>query len=252
MDDTSAPCRSVPVVVNEWDSCPAIHVSRSYGVQIGKVREMGEVGGAGWREVVGGNGVEAGGVSGQVYGRIDMLRVMGARIDGMLITSLDVDTSAGAVHVALSGHGPTLLRSDISITNNEIYGVETPIILDSGAIGVTVTNNLIHSFGSAAIRCGAGNRAQCNYVFGTESCYWVGEHAMGVRVRGGACVRTPLGVVMDNGKRNDIRWLIMRASSNTPVTLSCTQPKVFNCGSPIGRYWEGMRRSYYRTPAFTA
>eukprot|EP00475_Leptophrys_vorax_P016951 TRINITY_DN23467_c0_g2_i2.p1 TRINITY_DN23467_c0_g2~~TRINITY_DN23467_c0_g2_i2.p1 ORF type:complete len:471 (+),score=-1.24 TRINITY_DN23467_c0_g2_i2:23-1414(+) len=124
---TSAPCENI--FETRKNVCPAIHVYQSYGVTIAK---------------------------GTVFGRIDIVRAMQSRIDGMRVTATsDFDSSNGAIRVQLSGHGPRLLRSNIVISNNEVYGVHTPIVLYNGAVGVTVTNNYVHDFVFTGIRCGA-------------------------------------------------------------------------------------------------
>ena len=44
-------------------------------------------------------------------------------IDSMKLSSIfSFERGVGAVRVLVSGNGPTILRSGISISNNEIYG----------------------------------------------------------------------------------------------------------------------------------
>ncbi|GJP45545.1 hypothetical protein CLOM_g4927 [Closterium sp. NIES-68] len=95
-------------------------------------------------------------VKGTLFGRIDVFRSVVSRIDSMKVTGVsDFDVTNGAIRVAFCGYGPTLEPSYIAITNNEVYGVHTPIVLYRGAVGVTVRNNYIHDFLFAGIRCGA-------------------------------------------------------------------------------------------------
>ena len=48
---------------------------------------------------------------------------MHVSIDSMKLTNIaPIDAANGAVRVLTSGYGPTVLRSGISISNNEIYG----------------------------------------------------------------------------------------------------------------------------------
>ncbi|CAI5522744.1 unnamed protein product [Closterium sp. Naga37s-1] len=140
---TSSPqCVGVPengVGVN----CPTIHVYRSYGIQIAK---------------------------GTVFGRIDLFRSMSSRVDSMRVTGVPVfNKSPGVIRVAMSGHGPTLEKSYIAVTNNEVYGVDTPIVLYQGAIGVIVRNNYVHDFIFAGIRCGADVHYAADCVLATIS-----------------------------------------------------------------------------------
>ncbi|GJP41981.1 hypothetical protein CLOM_g1583 [Closterium sp. NIES-68] len=140
---TSSPeCVGIPengIGVN----CPTIHVYRSYGIQIAK---------------------------GTVFGRIDLFRSMSSRVDSMRVTGVPVfNKSPGVIRVAMSGHGPTLQKSYIAITNNEVYGVDTPIVLYQGAIGVIVRNNYVHDFIFAGIRCGADVHYAADCVLSTIS-----------------------------------------------------------------------------------
>ncbi|CAI5461049.1 unnamed protein product [Closterium sp. Yama58-4] len=77
--------------------------------------------------------------------------------------------SPGVIRVAMSGYGPTLEKSYIAITNNEVYGVDTPIVLYQGAIGVIVRNNYVHDFIFAGIRCGADVHYAADCVLATIS-----------------------------------------------------------------------------------
>ncbi|CAI5509894.1 unnamed protein product, partial [Closterium sp. Naga37s-1] len=96
------------------------------------------------------------GMSGEVFGRIDVFRSMQARVDGMSVTATyRFVNSPGAIRIGESGYGPELVRSNIVISNNEAYGVDTPIVMHWGAVGVAVINNFVHDFGFAGIRCGA-------------------------------------------------------------------------------------------------
>ncbi|GJP83187.1 hypothetical protein CLOP_g13375 [Closterium sp. NIES-67] len=128
VSESSPECTNVPEL-GAGVTCPAISIYKSYGVQIGK---------------------------GSIFGRVDVLRSMGVRLDSLKVTGVaSFDKSPGVIRVALSGYGPTLLRSNIVISNNEVYGVNTPIVLHRGAVGVTVANNYVHDYIFAGIRCGA-------------------------------------------------------------------------------------------------
>ncbi|CAI7790360.1 unnamed protein product [Closterium sp. NIES-53] len=124
----SPECTNVPEL-GTGVTCPAVSVYKSYGVQIGM---------------------------GTVYGRVDVLRSMVVRIDSLKVTGVATfDKSPGAIRVAMSGYGPDLLRAQIVLSSNEVFGVDTPIVLHRGAVGITVTNNFVHNFIFAGIRCGA-------------------------------------------------------------------------------------------------
>ncbi|CAI6008059.1 unnamed protein product [Closterium sp. NIES-65] len=126
--ERSPECTTVPEL-GKGVTCPAISIHRAYGVQIGK---------------------------GNIFGRVDVLRSMGVRLDSLKVTGVaSFDKSPGVIRVALCGYGPSLLQANIVISNNEVYGVNTPIVLHRGAVGVTVTNNYIHDYIFAGIRCGA-------------------------------------------------------------------------------------------------
>ncbi|GJP72359.1 hypothetical protein CLOP_g3101 [Closterium sp. NIES-67] len=119
------------------NTCPTIHIWRSHNIQVAK---------------------------GNVWGRIDVFRAMAARIDSMKVTGLTLFAkSPGVIRVAFSGYGPALLKSWVSLTNNEVYGVDQPIVLQNGAVGVIARNNYIHDFLFAGIRCGADvyNQGDC-------------------------------------------------------------------------------------------
>ncbi|CAI7783074.1 unnamed protein product [Closterium sp. NIES-54] len=126
--ESSPECTTVPEL-GKAVTCPAISIHRSYGVQIGK---------------------------GNIFGRVDVLRSMSVRLDSLTVTGVaSFNRSPGVIRVALSGYGPGLLKSNIVISNNEVYGVNTPILLHKGAVGVTVTNNYVHDYIFAGIKCGA-------------------------------------------------------------------------------------------------
>ncbi|CAI5519229.1 unnamed protein product, partial [Closterium sp. Naga37s-1] len=123
--ESSPECTTVPEL-GKGVTCPAISIHRSYGVQIGK---------------------------GNIFGRVDVLRSMEVRLDSLTVTGVaSFNKSPGVIRVALSGYGPGLLKSNIVISNNEVYGVNTPIVMHKGAVGVTVRNNYVHSFIFAGIR----------------------------------------------------------------------------------------------------
>lgn len=110
-------------------NCAALHVHQSFGVQLAR---------------------------GKVYGRIDLIRTMNSRVDSMTVTGTSgFESSPGVIRVFYSGYGPGLVRSNILISNNEVYGVHTPIVLYNGAVGVTVRNNYVHDYVFTGIRCGA-------------------------------------------------------------------------------------------------
>ncbi|CAI5509928.1 unnamed protein product [Closterium sp. Naga37s-1] len=126
---TSSPsCTTVPEVTSKAQ-CPTISIIRSYGIQVAK---------------------------GSVFGRIDLHRTMSSRVDSMRVTGIPIfNQSPGVIQVTYSGHGPTLGKSFIAITNNEVYGVHTPIVIHRGTIGAIVRNNYVHDFLFAGIRCGS-------------------------------------------------------------------------------------------------
>ncbi|CAI5964960.1 unnamed protein product, partial [Closterium sp. NIES-64] len=119
------------------NTCPTIHIWRSHNIQVAK---------------------------GSFWGRIDVFRAMSTRIDSMKGTGLTLFAkSPGVIRVAFSGYGPALLKAWVSLTNNELYGVDQPIVLQNGAVGVIARNNYIHDFLFAGIRCGADvyNQGDC-------------------------------------------------------------------------------------------
>ncbi|CAI5961857.1 unnamed protein product [Closterium sp. NIES-64] len=118
---------------------------------------------------------------GNIFGRVDVLRSMDMCLDSLSVTGVaSFIRSPGVIRVALCGYGPGLLKSNIVISNNEVYGVNTPVVLHRGAegiavtsiyihdhwvntpillhrraVGVTVRNNYVHDFIFAGIKCGA-------------------------------------------------------------------------------------------------
>ena len=49
--------------------------------------------------------------------------------------------------------------------------------------------------------CPAGNLDTCNYVEGTDTCYFLDNASSGVRIIGGVCLRTWRGVKTNTGKK---------------------------------------------------
>ncbi|CAI5510671.1 unnamed protein product, partial [Closterium sp. Naga37s-1] len=99
-------------------------------------------------------------MNGTVYGRVDVVRSMNVRVDSLEITAPSLPSVASPAHirVALSGIGPSLLKSNVLITNNEVYNARIGIVLHRGAVGVAVASNYVHGFTGAGIMCGAGPR----------------------------------------------------------------------------------------------
>ncbi|CAI5996141.1 unnamed protein product [Closterium sp. NIES-65] len=262
----SPQCPNVPEV-GTGVNCPAVHISRSYGVIFGKST---------------------------VFGRVDVHRSMNSRVDSIKVTGTPTFASShGVIRVAYSGHSTKLIKANIAISNNEAYGVDTPIVLYRGAVGVKVFRNYVHDFIFAGIRCGAdvhfsgdcmmtnvsnnlvvakgrntngdhdaagiyycthwfnpGNVAQCNYVFNGDHCYYLDYDTSDVRIRGGACINTYDGIKVNNGKRNVIKDVVMKGQIGAVGWCTCLTPTVNNCLKDPGLYWENMRKAYYDTPAF--
>ncbi|CAI5521478.1 unnamed protein product [Closterium sp. Naga37s-1] len=125
--DTAA-CQGIPYMGTDV-ICPAIHIYQAANVQVAR---------------------------GTVYGRIDVYWSVAVRVDGMKVTGLgDFKRGQGLIRVAFCGHGPTMQRSQVVISNNEVFGARFPIVLYFGAVGVTVSNNYVHDFIFAGIVCGA-------------------------------------------------------------------------------------------------
>ncbi|CAI6005613.1 unnamed protein product [Closterium sp. NIES-64] len=119
-------------------SCPAIFLFRVFAVQV---------------------------TQGMVHGRIDVMRAAYSRIDNMRVTVNPANWPA-AIRVSYSGHGPTLQRSNVWITNNELFSggegreqaqrARVGIMILWGGIGVNVMNNRLHDFTLAGIQMGHG------------------------------------------------------------------------------------------------
>ena len=61
-------------------------------------------------------------MQGKANGRVQVVRSMAVSIDSMDITSdLSFEISPGAVRVLISGSGPNLVRSGVSISNNRVH-----------------------------------------------------------------------------------------------------------------------------------
>ncbi|CAI5991600.1 unnamed protein product [Closterium sp. NIES-64] len=161
--------------------CPAIHIWRSYGVQVAKGEVFGRI------DVF--RSMQA---RGEVFGRIDVFRSMQARVDGMSVTATyRFVNSPGVIRIGESGYGPELVRANIVISNNEAYGEwwrvvcplsvastlccigesrygpelvrsnivisnneaygercgHTPVVMHWGAVGVAGVNNFVHDLG---------------------------------------------------------------------------------------------------------
>ncbi|GJP41963.1 hypothetical protein CLOM_g1574 [Closterium sp. NIES-68] len=262
----SPQCPNIPEV-GTGVNCPAVHISRSYGIIFGKST---------------------------VFGRVDVHRSMNSRVDSIKVTGTPTFASShGVIRVAYSGHSTKLIKANVVISNNEAYGVDTPIVLYRGAVGVKVYRNYVHDFIFAGIRCGAdvhfagdcmmtnvsnnlviakgrntngdhdaagiyycthwfnpGNVAQCNYVFNGDHCYYLDYDTSDVRIRGGACVNTYDGIKVNNGKRNVIKDVVMKGQIGAVGWCTCLTPTVNNCLKDPGLYWENMRKAYYDTPTF--
>ncbi|CAI5962789.1 unnamed protein product [Closterium sp. NIES-65] len=118
---------------------------------------------------------------GNIFGRVDVLRSMDVRLDSLSVTGVaSFIKSPRVIRVALCGYEPGLLKSNVVISNNEVYRVNTPVVLHRGAegiavtsiyihdhwvntpillhrraVGVTVRNNYVRDFIFAGIKCGA-------------------------------------------------------------------------------------------------
>ncbi|CAI5961863.1 unnamed protein product [Closterium sp. NIES-64] len=125
---------------------------------------------------------------GNIFGRVDVLHSMDVRLDSLSVTGVaSFIKSPGVIRVALCGYEPGLLKSNVVISNNEVYNegasghrvntpvvlhrgaegiavtsiyihdhwVNTPILLHRRAVGVTVRNNYVRDFIFAGIKCGA-------------------------------------------------------------------------------------------------
>ncbi|CAI7881601.1 unnamed protein product [Closterium sp. NIES-54] len=92
--DTAA-CQGIPYMGTDV-ICPAIHIYQAANVQVAR---------------------------GTVYGRIDVYWSVAVRVDGMKVTGLgDFKRGQGLIRVAFCGHGPTMQRSQVVISNNEVFG----------------------------------------------------------------------------------------------------------------------------------
>ena len=62
-------------------------------------------------------------LQGDMVGRIQLVRCMYSSVDSMRVTSkvFAFSTNPGSIRVTISGSGPPLLRSNISISNNNIF-----------------------------------------------------------------------------------------------------------------------------------
>ncbi|CAI5498823.1 unnamed protein product [Closterium sp. Naga37s-1] len=119
-------------------ACPAIFLFRVFAVQV---------------------------TQGTVFGRIDVMRAAYSRIDNMRVTVNPANWPA-AIRVSYSGHGPTLQRSNVWITNNELFSggegreqaqrARVGIMILWGGVGVNVMNNRLHDFTLAGIQMGHG------------------------------------------------------------------------------------------------
>ncbi|CAI5476683.1 unnamed protein product [Closterium sp. Yama58-4] len=96
-----------------------------------------------------------------------MYRSMKSRIDSMKVTGVwDFAKSNGVLRVGISGIGTKLVRSGIAVSNNEVFGADTPLVVYNGAVGVRVVQNFVHDYGFAGIRCGADVRNQGDCMLG--------------------------------------------------------------------------------------
>lgn len=56
-----------------------------------------------------------------MFGRVELARVMHSSVDSLTVTSIySFDRSPGAIRVLIAGHGPQMLRSGVSISNNNV------------------------------------------------------------------------------------------------------------------------------------
>ncbi|CAI5464568.1 unnamed protein product [Closterium sp. Yama58-4] len=193
--------------IGRGNTCPTIHIWRSHNVQVAK---------------------------GSFWGRIDVFRAMATRVDSMKGTGLTLFVkSPGVVRVAFSGYGPALLKSWVALTNNELYGVDQPIVLQNGAVGVIARNNYIHDFLFAGIRCGADVYNQ------------------------GDCMLTTLSnnLIVASGRNMSgdhdaagIYYCTHFFNPGMPGWCQCYTPTINNCAKKPGTYWEEMRINYYNSP----
>ncbi|CAI5524759.1 unnamed protein product [Closterium sp. Naga37s-1] len=137
---TSPACKGIPEL-GAGVVCPTIHVYKSFGIQIAQ---------------------------GYLWGRMDLYRTMNSLVDGMAITGeFPFAKSPGSIRIAFSGIGTRAIKSGIVLSNNDIYVVNTPVYLTSGAVGVQIVNNFLHQYTGSGVQCGThvNNAGSCMMTF---------------------------------------------------------------------------------------
>eukprot|EP00475_Leptophrys_vorax_P039939 TRINITY_DN7321_c0_g2_i3.p1 TRINITY_DN7321_c0_g2~~TRINITY_DN7321_c0_g2_i3.p1 ORF type:complete len:661 (+),score=13.31 TRINITY_DN7321_c0_g2_i3:256-2238(+) len=148
-------CNVLPEFPSKW-TCPVLHVYRGWAVTFS---------------------------NGKVYGRTDVYRSGATEFsymklyvdwyDGMLF-------SYSTIRFALCGDPLSLIRSLNKVTNCDIRGSWTSVMMYAGAVGIIVANNYITDFQFSGVQCGMGdgnvadcmlNTVQDNYITAVSSVY---------------------------------------------------------------------------------
>eukprot|EP00850_Spirogloea_muscicola_P009811 SM000056S17929 [mRNA] locus=s56:121699:131627:- [translate_table: standard] len=125
---TACAYTAITLSQNKPQPCPAIYIAGAFNVQITKAR---------------------------VYGRIDLHDASWITIDSMTLTSykagINVRVGTGC------GNSNGLTRSNIRVTNNNIFSGDTGVLVAGSAVGVTVSNNYCHDLHWACVQIGLGS-----------------------------------------------------------------------------------------------
>eukprot|EP00850_Spirogloea_muscicola_P019281 SM000187S03898 [mRNA] locus=s187:252548:254897:- [translate_table: standard] len=123
-------CKYTKVVCNAagLTYCPAINIRRTFGVQL---------------------------VRGAVFGRIDISFTYQTTIDSMVLSTTPADP--GVVRIGDGCGNTTRLSIGYNVvSNNDISGGQTGVMLAGGSSGATVANNYCHGLGWTCVQIGQG------------------------------------------------------------------------------------------------
>ncbi|GJP55529.1 hypothetical protein CLOM_g14491 [Closterium sp. NIES-68] len=132
-------CTGLPEFPSKW-TCPSLHVYRAYAVTFS---------------------------NGRVHGRTDVYRGGAVEFSYMRLFNDYLDEyvlhSWATIRMVLSGDPINLIRSLNKITNCDIRGSWTGVMLYGGTVGAIVANNFITDFQFSGLQCGMGesNVADC-------------------------------------------------------------------------------------------
>eukprot|EP00270_Netrium_digitus_P000020 TRINITY_DN1000_c0_g1_i5.p1 TRINITY_DN1000_c0_g1~~TRINITY_DN1000_c0_g1_i5.p1 ORF type:complete len:702 (-),score=128.96 TRINITY_DN1000_c0_g1_i5:195-2219(-) len=246
--------------------CPAIHMYKSFGIQITQAN---------------------------IFGRIDVVRTPIVTLDSLNVTY--VGTSL--IRIQFSGLVQDLISGDINVTNNFVtsgigsgISYDGAIYVDFYSMGVTVANNHVNDYHYAGLKCGCcvswvadciyntfehnyvykpsnsirtgddsgiyfgghwvnvGNVATCNYVIGGTHCLYLDFQSAGLLLDGGVCYGMQDGIKVNVAKSDVLRSYLMVNVNVWDLHISSATWETVNCNTDLGQKWLISEQTIFDSP----